>query len=469
MKNSYILLTGGSGLLGQYLIRDLLRDGHRLAVLLRGSKSRTAQQRLEQIMQFWEREAGTLLPRPVCLSGDITKPQLGLDDTSQAWVADHVATMFHCAASLTFHEYQGEPWRTNVEGTRNVVEFCQKQGIDDMQYVSTAYVCGRRQDLVHEDELDVGQEFRNDYEKSKFLAEQLVREYPGFRRLTIYRPVVITGDSRTGFTATYHGTYLYMKLASVLASNMEPDAEGNRHIPIRWGATGEERRNITPVDWNSQIICQLFQNPEAHGRTYHLAPANPMNMRDVIDFAARFYGITGIEFHGYGENPSFKLNELERWIWSNVKIYGSYDFMDPAFDTTNLQRFAPEPESPVIDYAMAERFMRFAEEDRWGKRKPPAAEVPRLETPSLLQEIRDAAPASTQAGPTTTLGLEVLGPGGGPFALQMCHDQLVSFRRGLPSPDDAETVITTDTNQLVALREQHGPKSTLLQDLLQTA
>ncbi|HEY6565340.1 MAG TPA: SDR family oxidoreductase [Pirellulaceae bacterium] len=469
MKNHYIMLTGSTGLLGQYLVRDLMRDGHRLAVLVRGSKGKSAAERVERMMQFWEREAGTDLPRPICLPGDITQPMLGLNDHWRRWVTRNVATMFHCAASLTFHEHNGEPRRTNVEGTRNVVDFCEAHQIDDMQYVSTAYVCGRRHDLVREDELDVGQQFRNDYEKSKFLAEQLVREHSGFRRLTIYRPVVITGDSVTGYTATYHGTYLYMKLASVLASNMEPDADGNRHIPIRWGATGEERRNITPVDWNSRIICQLYQNPDAHGRTYHLAPAQPMSMRSVIDYAARFYGITGIEFHGYGDNPSFKLNELERWIWSNVKIYGSYDFMDPSFDMSNLNRYAPEPPSPVIDYAMAERFMRYADQDRWGKRKPPPLERPPIEAASYLREIQEAAPSWDSSSTITTLGLEVVGPGGGPFQLHLRNDHLADFDLGLPATGEADSIVTIDSRGLAAVRARHGTSPTALQELFQTA
>ena len=196
MRN-YVLLTGGTGLLGQYLIRDLLRDGHRVAVLIRANKSQTALQRLEQIMQMWERESGQALRRPVCLTGDINQENLGLSPEALAWVKEHCSSMMHCAASLQFAAHKGEPWQTNVEGTKNVLSLCQTVGIREMHYISTAYVCGHRHDLVKEDELDVQQEFRNIYEESKFTAEKAVRE-SGFEKLTVYRPVVITGDSKTG-------------------------------------------------------------------------------------------------------------------------------------------------------------------------------------------------------------------------------------------------------------------------------
>ena len=267
MQN-YMLLTGATGLLGQYLLRDLLLKGHRVAVLVRGSKHASPAERIEQTMQMWDREAGHPLPRPIVLPGELTEASLGLTDEQQQWVRTHCDGMLHCAASLTFFETKGEPWRTNVEGTRHVLDFCRALGIDEMHYISTAYVCGHRHDLVREDQLDVGQEFRNDYEKSKFLAEKLVREAGCFQSLTIYRPVVITGDSKTGYTSTYHGSYLYMKLARLLARSIEPDENGRRHLPISWGLTGNERRNITPVDWNSAVICKFLVTPEAHGRTY---------------------------------------------------------------------------------------------------------------------------------------------------------------------------------------------------------
>ena len=104
-----------------------------------------------------------------------------------------------------------------------------------MHYISTAYVCGHREDLVKEDEFDVGQEFRNDYENSKFQAEKLVRDFPEFDSLTVFRPVVITGDSITGYTSTYHGTYLYMKLARVLAAIPSPTKRAKNTYPFVGG------------------------------------------------------------------------------------------------------------------------------------------------------------------------------------------------------------------------------------------
>jgi nucleoside-diphosphate-sugar epimerase len=98
--------------------------------------------------------------------------------------------VLHNAASLTFRgtDPACEPWRTNVEGTRHVLDVCRQAGIRHFHHVSTAYVCGLRDGIVREDELEVGQDFGNDYERSKVAAERLVRGADHLETVTVFRP-----------------------------------------------------------------------------------------------------------------------------------------------------------------------------------------------------------------------------------------------------------------------------------------
>jgi len=73
---------------------------------------------------------------------------------------------------------------------------------------------------VLETELDVGQTPGNAYEQSKMEAEKLVRAAEWIDSPTIYRPSIIVGDSRTGYTTTFHGFYVMVKLAHTLVSRM---------------------------------------------------------------------------------------------------------------------------------------------------------------------------------------------------------------------------------------------------------
>ncbi len=83
--------------------------------------------------------------------------------------------------------------------------------------------------------LIVAKVFRNDYEQSKLQAEQLVRSAQCIDELTVYRPAVISGDSQTGYTNTYHGIYLYLRMMAVIVPRLPagPMVDGIRRCDCR--------------------------------------------------------------------------------------------------------------------------------------------------------------------------------------------------------------------------------------------
>jgi len=453
--SDYLLLTGSTGLLGRYLLRDLLLAGQRVAVVARATDKETVSQRIESILQPWEAELGLLLPRPICFEGDLCQEFLGLDENSRQWVAENCSSMLHSAAALKFHEEaDGEPWQTNVGGTRHVLQLCRETGIKKIHYVSTAYVCGMRTDRIREDALDLGQAFRNDYEKSKLEAETLVRNDSHLEEVTVYRPAVIAGDSKTGYTNTYHGLYMYLKIMCIMARNTEPGPDGVRHTPMQLDTTGDEPRNVIPVDWTSAVICHLVTSPESHGRTFHLAPQVRMTARQMVEAGYSYFNSTGVEFVGRSGERSEE--RLEKDFYENATMYRAYEDSDPEFDTTNVQKFAGHLPCPAIDESMLHRFMKFGEEDRWGKRRQKRATVS-VDVGTYLQqsiEMIDRAPADT-IGPELTLGLDVQGPGGGQWSVAFSEQGLVAVQSGLSTACKATLTLTSaEFLSLVTLEER---------------
>lgn len=462
----YVLLTGGTGLVGRYLVRDLLLSGHRLALVLRTSGKETVEQRAESILQYWEAELGRTLPRPVCLQGDVAEPGLALSQVDRDWIKENCDRVLHNAAILTFYEEDRtkDPWRTNLGGTQHVLELCRETGIDDLHYVSTAYVCGNRSDMVKEDQLDVGQGFRNDYEHSKFLAEKMVREAPHIRQLTVYRPAVIAGDANTGYTNTYHGLYFYLKLMSVLLANTPKDPDGRRHTPIRLEMTGDEPRNVVPVDWISAVMVKLFNNPAAHGGTYHLSPDQLITPRKIIDAGYKYFDSYGVEFVGKPVAPE-GLSDFEKAAYENKTIYQPYEQTDPTFDTTNLKKFAGDVPCPEIDEPMLHRFWKYGEEDRWGKRRQPKPAVGFDVGGFLAQQL----PAmSEEATAVSKLGLSVMGPSGGQWTLLLTDAGDVSFVRGLPSCDAPQLELTNSEFASLVQGEMVSAHQPIVERLLAT-
>jgi thioester reductase-like protein len=434
----YTLLTGATGLLGRYLLRDLLLAGQRVVVIVRPNKKHSAASRIESLLQMWERQLGQALPRPVCFEGDLSQEFLGLGEKQRQWLAEHCTHVLHSAAALKFEEEaDGEPWRTNVTGTKHVLELCHDASIQHMHYVSTAYVCGDREERICEHEFDLGQGFRNAYEASKLQAETLVREADCFKSLTVYRPAVIAGDSQTGYTNTYHGLFMYLQLMCVLARNTEPGPDGVRHTELELHITGDEPRNVIPVDWTSAVICHLFTTPKSHGRTFHLAPSKRMTARDMIEAGYSYFNSTGVKFVGPSAELERPSGSMGASAYENSGMYRAYEASDPEFDTKNLQEFAGHLPCPDMDEAMLHKFLQYGEEDRWGKRRP----VPTTTDFCVRRFLKrwkkesDSNPLGGEPGDEPgverLVGLDVLGPGGGQWTLAIGDGRLIDVESGL--------------------------------------
>lgn len=359
--NYHILLTGSTGLLGRYLLKDLLLADVAVAVLVRPTRRETSDERVEALMGTWESKLGRNLPRPVVLSGNISEPELGLEQAGVEWVKENCDTMLHNAASLTFQstDSEGEPWRSNILGTQNVLELCRKTEIRDFHHVSTAYVAGKRHGRVYEAELDVGQNPGNDYETSKIKAEKLVHAADFLAPPTFHRPAIIIGDSQTGFTTTFHGFYAALRLGHTLVNSPEITERGEDEFErTRLTLNGDESKNFVPVDWVSAVMTHVIMSPEHHGKTYHLTPRKPVTTRMIRDVLEDTYSFWATEFSGSGEleNPT----EIERLFYEHIQVYNSYWRDDPVFDTTNTEAAAPHLPCPDVDQEMLKRLSKVA-------------------------------------------------------------------------------------------------------------
>jgi thioester reductase-like protein len=366
-----LLVTGVTGLLGSYVVRDLLLDGRDLAVVARGDRKRSAADRIEALIRSWEQTLGRPLRRPVVLEGDLCRPRCGLDAAAIDWIGDHCDEVLHNAASLTFRgtDRACEPWRTNVGGTRHVLDLCRDAGVRHLHHVSTAYVCGLRDGVVREDELDVGQAFGNDYERSKLEAERLVREAGHLDSVTVFRPSIIVGDSRSGFTSTYHGLFAVLRLGHTLLTRVLIGATSGPALVRLLGVNGADGKNFVPVDWVAAVMAHVVQSPAGRGRTYHLTHPHPV----TIDLTGR---LVQEAVETYSRPATADDPDLcdERWFAETMReqldIYQSYLRNDPTFDRTNTTALAGHLPCPELDMPTLLRMARFAIEHDFGRRQP---------------------------------------------------------------------------------------------------
>ena len=397
MSNSEcVFLTGATGLLGSYILYNLLKQNENVAVLVRPGKKETAERRIAKILSHWEKESGKTastpkVSMPQVFSGDLLHSE-GLEK-----LYGRCKSVIHCAASLTFYGPQGEePWTSNIDGTKRMLDFCDAAGVSDMHYVSTAYVAGSSK-IFYENDLDAGQELRNDYEKSKFEAESIVRSADFLKRLTVYRPSIVVGDSATGFTTTFHGFYAVLKLAHTMVSRLPMGSTSGRSLLAALGMNGSERKNFVPVDWVTDVFDHIFSNSELHGQTYHLTTPNPPLLTDFVDMVQN-----AVETWSTLANEHDPRRADEEWFFKHyaneVQVYRAYLQDDPQFDSTNTQSAAPHLPCPVMDRELMLFLARYAILSRFGKRKmpqnlsipaiPAKAEIKPAETGMFAESVR---------------------------------------------------------------------------------
>ncbi|MBI3863563.1 MAG: SDR family oxidoreductase [Planctomycetia bacterium] len=446
---SYALLTGATGLLGRYLIKDLTVAGVPLAVLVRPTRRAAAQHRVENVMCYWDKVLGRSLPRPVVLEGDITEPDLGLDARSTRWVAENCDTMLHNAASLTFLSTgpNSEPWRSNLAGTRHVLELCRNARIRIFHHVSTAYVCGMRSGRILETDLDVGQKMSNDYEQSKVQAEKMVRSADCLDSLTVHRPAIIIGDSTDGYTTTYHGFYALLQAVATLAQQFNVDATGHAGVEGTFGVSGRETKNLVPVDWVSAVMSHVITNPEHHGKTYHLTPMHPVPSRLLADIFEESVGFYGVKLEGVGK-PMSGLTEYEQLFCELISVYNSYWKDDPTFDSTNTRRAAPHLPCPHIDRKMLLRMAEYAIRVKFTAPRAKPIE-PRFDVAGTLEPLLETATAQPSSESGTFVGLRVTGHGGGDWTVVVADGEVVAADLGINSRCAA--VVECDVDAFAAL------------------
>jgi len=272
-----VFLTGFPGFLGSALVERLLerRDDDTTVTCLVQSKFRDeAEQRVAAVADDPDRVE--------LVEGDITDPDLALDDDTYDDLQDETVQVYHLAAIYDLVMDRAPGKAVNIDGTRHMLDFA--EGVDDLerfQYVSSVVVGGDYEGRFTEEMLQEGQSFHNYYETTKHMAEVLVRQRMDEIPTTIYRPGVAVGDSETGETQKYDGPYPFIQALL--------DQGDNAVMPVVNGAS-EAEFNVVPRDFIVDAIAYLSSIEESEGKVYHVADPDPPTTEEMIEILGEACG-----------------------------------------------------------------------------------------------------------------------------------------------------------------------------------
>jgi nucleoside-diphosphate-sugar epimerase len=274
MQKNTFFITGFPGFIATRLVRRLAQGAGEFLLLVHPSFVDRANSELTGIAE----ETGKPRSKFRLLEGDITSAGLGLSSQDLAAAQSDTTTLFHLAAIYDLAVERDLAFRVNVDGTRNVNEFARSlAGLKHYHYVSTCYVAGKRTGVILENELRHDAGFRNHYEETKYLAETEVEALKPELPITIHRPSVVCGDSRTGETTKYDGIYYLIRYLLKWPSVLSAINIGNTDVAL----------NLVPVDFVVEAMAALAAEPRAIGKTVQLADPRPLTTSELFKTIAQ--------------------------------------------------------------------------------------------------------------------------------------------------------------------------------------
>jgi thioester reductase-like protein len=347
VKNAELLLTGATGYIGQALLWKWLRaTDARCSLLVRSRHGTSPVIRVQDALREFGDDPLPWMDRIQVFDADVSVERLGLNEADYEELAGRVTHIVHGAAAARFDLDIAEARRTNVGGVKHILDFAARcRGLEKVDYIGTAYVCGLRTGLIREAELDTGQQHRNTYERSKFEAEMLVRDSMRQLPIAILRPSIVICDSRTGYASNHNGFYRALRMYLKGGLTMLPGYP-------------ESLLDLVPVDYVAEACFSISHSTVSIGQCYHLTagPDNTTRLGEIQELASRYSGkekftlLPPQAFLTLVGQMASRLGEEELKALKEMELYMPYLLCEHQFDNTNTLCDTGLTPPPVRDY-----------------------------------------------------------------------------------------------------------------------
>ena len=263
-------VTGATGFIGRYLVSNLLKRKGTVHVLVR----KGSEKKLDAIAASmgWDRK------RIVAVTGDLSKPRLGLTAAQVKALSGKVAHFFHLAAIYDMSADAGSQQVANIDGTRNAIELAAAIKAGCFHHTSSIAAAGLYPGVFREDMFEEAEGLKDPYLRTKHESEGIVRKEckVPFR---IYRPSMVIGHSRTGEMDKIDGPYYLFGLIKKIRSTLP------QWVPTL-GIEGG-RLNVVPVDFVADAMDHIAHKKGLDGQCFHLVDPEPMRFGELMNTFCR--------------------------------------------------------------------------------------------------------------------------------------------------------------------------------------
>ncbi|HZZ15570.1 MAG TPA: thioester reductase domain-containing protein [Candidatus Sulfotelmatobacter sp.] len=322
---NHVLLTGGTGFIGPFLIKSLLEQTRaKIFVLVRASDEEQGRQRLKGALESMGPCGARLLQmfeaRVIPICGDLGQANLGLAQEDWDFLANEIDTIFHNGATVNYLFNYDRMRDANVIGTNEVLRLAFEGRPKEFNYVSTTFVFGWAVKSVlwetdfneNMDLLDFG------YSQTKWVAEQVVADARSKGLSTrIFRPALVSPS----VTGGGHNFDIAVRLVAFMV---------NHGI----GVDALNQVSFVPADIVANNIVAISTTPGTENKTYHVVRDDYANMLDITGLITK---ATGRQFEIF--SISDFVPELIRRCRKEDLLFPLLDFLVGSVDNISAMEF----------------------------------------------------------------------------------------------------------------------------------
>ncbi len=381
-EHPVIALTGATGFLGSHLMADLLRNGKRLIILGRSTKEEALPARISRLLR-WFGMAGSA-DKLEMVEIDFSQPKMGIPEARYNALGGMTDQIIHCASDTNFSERKRElVFAANVHSLDGILEFAAHRHVKVFHYISTAYVAGINHAVCRET-LPAASDFVNVYEESKARAEAIIASFCGKNSipLTIIRPSIVFGDSRTGRSLKFNALYFPIKTVQYIRdiylndirnnggkksqkSGIFMDAEGYLNLPLRVYLPQKGSINLIPVDYFVNAARKIIAR-DSPGGIFHLTNNSAPTLATLAAYNEEFMKIRGVEIINGRAGSNVMRNPVEELFDRFIEPYRPYLSDNRVFDRTNTDQATGHLQPPKFTAEIFKKCMDYAISVDWG-------------------------------------------------------------------------------------------------------
>ena len=303
------LLLGTTGFLGAHILDNILQNtSSKVYCIIREKNGVSAQERLANILSFYfgDKYSFNTDNRIIVLTGDISKPNFGFTDEILAYLTQNVSTVINSAAHVKHYGKYEEFNTSNVEGTKNVIDFCLNFK-KKLYHISTISISGTTsidnslsQNDFFETDFYIKQDLNNAYIYTKFQSELLILNSIKEQKLnaTILRLGNIFNRYSDGkFQINFSDNSYLNRLKSFLEIGALPDIFKNHAI------------DFSPVDYCADAIVKIALS-EHNFTVFHIFNTNLVSFTKLLDYLNKLdYNINFTSNRTFKEKINSLIND----------------------------------------------------------------------------------------------------------------------------------------------------------------